>query len=109
MIDMRMGEEHIVYQRFLHRQFAVFKHVRPLLHTVVHQNILIAYTKIMAAPCHLMVCPDKHKFHTVFPPAHCYHVYYNIFSRKRKSFRGYLFQIIDPQHPIPFPYNIISP
>ncbi len=69
MIHMRVGQEHIVYERFLHRQVAVLKYVGTLLHAVVHQNILIAYTKIMAAPCHLMVCPDKHKFHTVFPPA----------------------------------------
>ena len=67
MVYMRVGQEHIIYQRFLHRQFAVLKHIRSLLHTVVHQNILIAYPQIMAAPCHLMVCPDKHKLHTVPP------------------------------------------
>ncbi len=67
MVNVRVGEKHIIYQRFLHRQFAVFKYIRPLLHTVIHQNIFIAYTKIMAASRHLMVCPDKHKLHTVPP------------------------------------------
>ncbi len=67
MVYMRVSQEHIIYQRFLHRQLAVLKYVGTLLHAVVHQNILIAYPKIMAAPCHLMVCPDKHKLHTVPP------------------------------------------
>ena len=60
MIYMRMRQENKVDKSRIHRQFTIFKSLYPLLHSVVHQNILFTDTKIMAAACYLVIRSNKH-------------------------------------------------
>ena len=64
MVDMRMGQQHIINQRFLNRQLAVLEYIQPLLHAVIHQNVFPARIQIMTAPRHLMGCSYKNKLHS---------------------------------------------
>ncbi len=63
MVDMRMCQKNVMNQRRLHRQFTALKGLRPLLHSIIHQNIRLIDPKIMAAARNLVVRTDKHQFH----------------------------------------------
>lgn len=70
MIDMGMRQQNIINFRRADRKIMVFVNVRPLFHTVIHQNAFAAGFKKMAASGHFVIRPDKGYFIAVSISAH---------------------------------------
>ena len=63
MVHMRMGQQHIVHTGLLYRELCIFKHIRSLFHSVIHQNAFVPNFNAMAASGYLVVCTNKCKLH----------------------------------------------
>ena len=67
MIDMRVGDKHIIDLRRLHRELLILIDVRSLLHTTVHQDTLVLPVNKMTAARNFMGRTDKFQLHLYTP------------------------------------------
>ena len=65
MVNMCVGQEHIVNHGLLHRERNILEHIHPLLHSIVHQYVLASHFKIVTTSGHFMVRANKNQFHTI--------------------------------------------
>ena len=65
MVDMGMGQQHIIDLILRDRKPGILIQVDPLFHTAVHQNVLPCRLQQMTASCHLMGSPNKCQFHSL--------------------------------------------
>ena len=65
VVDMGVGQQHVVDQPFVHRKGHVLERVHALLHAAVHQDIEPACLQKVAAPGYFMIRSDKCKFHSI--------------------------------------------
>ena len=87
MINVRMGQKHIVNISRIHRNFLIFIDVRPLFHTTVYKYHLFAGLKHMTAACHLVIRTQKCQPHSlislIYRYCFCY-LYYTVWYIKRQ-------------------------
>ena len=67
VVDVGMGQKHIVDLRRRHREFLILIQIRSLLHAAVNENPFPAGFQKVAAACHLVGRADKSKFHIPQP------------------------------------------
>ena len=58
-----MCQKYIINHGFCHREITVFKCIDPLLHTVIHKDMLSTGIQVMTASRNLMVGTNKYKLH----------------------------------------------
>ena len=62
---MRMCQEYIIDHRFIHRELHIVKYVFPLLHTIIHKDILPRYFQIVTTSRNLMIRTNEFKSHSM--------------------------------------------
>ena len=68
MVDVRVGEKHVVDPAFGHGQRRVFVQVHALLHAVVHHDVLPRCLQKKPAARHLAGRAQKRQLHAMLPP-----------------------------------------
>ena len=67
MVDMGVGQKHVIDLIISHRKLCILIRIIPLLHTAVHQNLGLSYLQVMAASRYFMVRSDKGQLHVRSP------------------------------------------